>query len=172
MSLLPSLYCFNPSHSWGLEGKQMVVFWYHHAISLWHLSSPSKISSFPKVPLMDLIINANKFLRICLFYNGDSLRITGQPIFSCPCAVHSLRRACTSATLFERSHPSWALSICVLGCLGVDPGQPSWLLVHGVLGRCLKSAGALLRELLSAASHRQNFVMRLHPGLWCCFWVR
>lgn len=46
--------------------------------------------------------------------------------------------------------------------LGVDPGQPSWLLVHGVLGRCLKSAGVLLMELLSAASHRHNFMMCLH----------
>lgn len=167
----PSLYYFNPSHSRGLEGKQMVVCWYPHAILLWHLSSASEISSFPKVPLMGLIINAKKFLGDCLFYNRDSLGITGQPISS-PYGVHSLRRAWTSAKLFERSHPSWALSVCVLGCFRVDPGQHSWLLVHGVLGRRLKSAGVLLIELLSAASYRHNFMMCLHRGLWCPFWVR
>lgn len=157
--VLPSCCYFNPSPSWGLEGKQMAVCWYLHAILLWHLSSARKILSFAKVPLMDLITKASEFLRDCLFHNRNSLRIRGQPIFSCHLEGLGLLQN------FERSHPSWALSVYVLGGLGAGPGQHPRLLVLGVLGRRLKSAGALLMELLSVVLRRHNFMMRLHQGL-------
>lgn len=158
--MLPSCCYFNPSPSWGLEGKQTAVCWYPYAILLWHLSSARKILFFfAKVPLMDLITKASQLLWDCLFYRRDSLRITGQPIFSCHLeGLGPLQN-------FERSHPSWASNVYVLGCLGADPGQHPWLLVLGVLERRLKSAGALLMELLSTALRRHNFMMCLHQGL-------
>lgn len=145
--------------------KENSCFWYCRAILLWHLSPASTISSFSKVALMGLIINTNTFLRNCLFFNGDRLEIIRQPPLRFTQIGLDL---CTTLWKITSFLGFWRL--CP-GLLGVCPWTALAVISSQCSGRCLKSAAALLMELLSAASHRHNFVMRLHWGLWCCFWV-
>ena len=106
---------------------------------------------------MGSIINTNKFLRTSLFCNGDWKSQDNQYLVV-PMHTHTYRDPHLCSTLKAHILPglcapvswdAWRLALDAL-----------WLLVLSVLGRRLKSAGALLMELLSTASHRHNFVMR------------
>lgn len=170
--MLPSLYYFQPKSLLEIGIKTCFLvffFWYRYATLLWHLSSAGKISPFLNVPLMGLIINATDFLNIVYFIMVPVWKWQDAQYLVVPLPCIHLEGP---GSRFERSRPSWAFGAGALGCQGVDAGQCSWWLVLSVPVRCSKSAGALLMELLSAASHRINFVMRLHWDLWCRFWVR